>query len=124
MAAPDTERAYIGLGANLGDPQSTLSAALAALGRTAGVRLAARSSLYRSTQLGYAEQPDFFNAVAAVDTPPLPRRPQGDRHRTKLVKISAGAAHDRQHRDGRYHQQTSLKRIGRKLDDQRRRLFV
>jgi len=31
-------------------------------------RLAARSSLYRSAPVGYAAQPDFVNAVAALET--------------------------------------------------------
>jgi 2-amino-4-hydroxy-6-hydroxymethyldihydropteridine diphosphokinase len=38
---------------------------LACLPRT---RLSARSSLYRSAPLGYADQPEFVNAVAGIDT--------------------------------------------------------
>jgi len=62
-----TRRAYIALGANLGDARATVEAALAALERLPATRVVARSSLYRSTPLD-AEGPDFVNAVAAVDT--------------------------------------------------------
>lgn len=60
--------AYVGLGANLGEPRRQLLAALEDLGRIPGTRVAARSSLYRSAPIGYADQPDFVNAVAMLDT--------------------------------------------------------
>lgn len=60
--------AYIALGANLGDPLATLNEALAALDAVIGVRVAARSSLYRTAPVGFDGQPDFINAVAAVAT--------------------------------------------------------
>ncbi|HEY9104100.1 2-amino-4-hydroxy-6-hydroxymethyldihydropteridine diphosphokinase [Chitinimonas sp.] len=61
-------RAFIGLGANLGDAQATVRAAMAALGELPQTRLVATSSLYRSAPVGYLDQPDFINAVAAIDT--------------------------------------------------------
>jgi len=61
-------RAYIGLGANLGDPVAQLRAALVALDRLPQTCLVTASSFYRSAPVGYAEQPDFYNAVAAIDT--------------------------------------------------------
>jgi 2-amino-4-hydroxy-6-hydroxymethyldihydropteridine diphosphokinase len=61
-------RAYVGMGANLGDPAGQLRAALSALAGVPFTRLVAVSSLYRSAPVGYADQPDFFNAVAALDT--------------------------------------------------------
>lgn len=64
-------RCYIGLGANLGDPVGALRAALAALAALPGTRLAAVSSLYRSAPID-AAGPDFFNAVAALDTSLVP----------------------------------------------------
>jgi len=64
--APE-QRAWIGLGANLGEPRQALAAALAALARLPGTRLAAVSSLYRSAPVD-ADGPDFLNAVAALDT--------------------------------------------------------
>lgn len=62
-------RAYIGLGANLGEPLAQLRAAVAALAALPGSTLAAVSPLYRSAPLGPAGQPDYYNAVAALDTP-------------------------------------------------------
>lgn len=61
-------RAYIGLGANLGDAGATVTAAMAALAHLPGTTLAACSPLYRSAPVGYLDQPDFVNAVAAIDT--------------------------------------------------------
>jgi 2-amino-4-hydroxy-6-hydroxymethyldihydropteridine diphosphokinase len=61
-------RAYIGLGANLGDARATLEAAMVSLGTLPETRLVARSACYRSAPVGYLDQPDFVNAVAALDT--------------------------------------------------------
>jgi 2-amino-4-hydroxy-6-hydroxymethyldihydropteridine diphosphokinase len=61
-------RGFIGLGANLGDPAAQLRAALAAIASTPGLRLVAQSRLYRSAPLGPADQPDYCNAVCAVET--------------------------------------------------------
>jgi 2-amino-4-hydroxy-6-hydroxymethyldihydropteridine diphosphokinase len=61
-------RAYIGLGANLGDACATVNAAIAALDTLPETRLVARSACYRSAPVGYLDQPDFVNAVAAIDT--------------------------------------------------------
>jgi 2-amino-4-hydroxy-6-hydroxymethyldihydropteridine diphosphokinase len=62
------ETAYIALGANLGDAKATLRAAIAALGGFPETRLLRASSLYLSAPLGLAEQPDFINAVAVIET--------------------------------------------------------
>ena len=61
-------RAHVALGANLGDPGSALEAAFAALDALPATRLVARSSLYRTAPVGVAGQPDYINAVAAIDT--------------------------------------------------------
>ena len=61
-------RAYVGLGANLGQPRQQLEEALTAMSGLPRTRIAARSSFYRSAPVGYESQPDFVNAVAAVDT--------------------------------------------------------
>lgn len=62
--------AYIGLGANLpspaGPPEATLIAAVSRLGSLG--RITARSSLYSTAPVGYAAQPRFVNAVAALET--------------------------------------------------------
>ncbi|MDR2261549.1 MAG: 2-amino-4-hydroxy-6-hydroxymethyldihydropteridine diphosphokinase [Azoarcus sp.] len=64
-----TARAYIAFGANLGDPFATFARALEALDALPLTRLTAHSSCYRSAPLGVVgEQPDYINAVAAVDT--------------------------------------------------------
>lgn len=60
-------RAYVGFGANLGDPAATLRSAAAELARRAGP-IAAASRIYRSAPVGLADQPDFRNAVALLET--------------------------------------------------------
>ncbi len=62
--------AYIGMGANLashaGPPDATLAAAaehLASLGH-----IVARSSLYSTAPVGFADQPRFLNAAVALKT--------------------------------------------------------
>jgi 2-amino-4-hydroxy-6-hydroxymethyldihydropteridine diphosphokinase len=67
------ERAFIGLGANIGDPGGQLRDALAALDAIPGTRLMRASSLWRTAPVGYAAQPDFVNAVAEVETAQAPR---------------------------------------------------
>ncbi len=61
-------RAFVALGSNLGDPQATVQAALAALGNLPRSTLTAVSSLYLSAPVGLYNQPDFINAVAALET--------------------------------------------------------
>ena len=61
-------RVYIGLGSNLDAPLEQIRQALRELGGLARVRLARVSSLYRSVPMGPAGQPDYLNAVAALDT--------------------------------------------------------
>ncbi len=65
--------AFVALGANLGDPQSQVERALDELARLPETRLSARSGLYLSKPVGYAEQPAFINAVAALQTQRTPR---------------------------------------------------
>ncbi|MDR7332359.1 2-amino-4-hydroxy-6-hydroxymethyldihydropteridine diphosphokinase [Roseateles asaccharophilus] len=63
-----SERAYVGLGANLGaDLLATLSRAAAALDALPQTRIAVLSSAWRSAPVD-AGGPDFLNAVAALDT--------------------------------------------------------
>ncbi|HJW21213.1 MAG TPA: 2-amino-4-hydroxy-6-hydroxymethyldihydropteridine diphosphokinase, partial [Candidatus Limnocylindrales bacterium] len=61
--------AYIGLGANVGDPRRTLERAVASLASLPGARLVGVSRLYRTRPVGVLDQPDFLNAVAALDLP-------------------------------------------------------
>jgi len=60
-------RAYIGLGANVGDARRTLADAVAALAALPGARLRGVSRLYRTRPVGVTDQPDFLNAVVALD---------------------------------------------------------
>jgi 2-amino-4-hydroxy-6-hydroxymethyldihydropteridine diphosphokinase len=65
--------AYVALGSNLGDPAAKVRAGFEALAMMRDTRLAAISSLYRNPPVGYAEQPDFVNAVAKIETGLEPR---------------------------------------------------
>jgi 2-amino-4-hydroxy-6-hydroxymethyldihydropteridine diphosphokinase len=60
-------RAYIGMGSNLGDSAASLRAAVRRL--TDLGTIAAASPVYETDPVGYADQPDFLNAVIALDTP-------------------------------------------------------
>lgn len=66
-------KAVIALGSNLGDSLSLLRAALDALDALPGTRVTAVSSLYRTAPVGYADQPDFLNAAAVLETGLSPR---------------------------------------------------
>lgn len=70
--SPRLVRAYIGLGANLGDSADTLRGVLAELQASDGIKAVTASPFYRSAPIE-ATGPDFVNAVAALDTdlPPL-----------------------------------------------------
>ena len=61
-------RCYVALGANLGEPIATVRAAISALRELPGTQLVSASSLYRTAPVGLKHQPDFINAVVAIDT--------------------------------------------------------
>jgi len=61
-------KAFVGLGANLGEPQDQVRGGIAALGQFPDTHLLAASSLYRSAPVGVGAQPDFINAVAEIET--------------------------------------------------------
>ena len=65
-------RAYVGVGANLGDAEATLAAVIAALAALPGIRLRGVSRLYATTPVGVTDQPEFRNAAVAVDAPAGP----------------------------------------------------
>ena len=60
--------AFIGLGANLDDPAGQIERALDAIANLPLTTLVIRSALYVSRPMGPADQPDYVNAVAQVDT--------------------------------------------------------
>ena len=66
-------RAYVALGANLGDRQATILAALAELDAAEGVDVVAVSSLADTDPVGYLDQPRFLNGAAALETSLGPR---------------------------------------------------
>ncbi|KUM53100.1 2-amino-4-hydroxy-6-hydroxymethyldihydropteridine diphosphokinase [Rheinheimera sp. EpRS3] len=61
-------RCYIGLGANLDQPVVQLQQAVQALKQLAQSTLVAVSGFYGSKPMGPQDQPDYVNAVAAIDT--------------------------------------------------------
>ena len=65
-------RAYVGLGANVGDAQRTLEAAIAALDAMPDAHVGDVSDLYRTRPVGVEDQPAFLNAVSALDVPDGP----------------------------------------------------
>jgi 2-amino-4-hydroxy-6-hydroxymethyldihydropteridine diphosphokinase len=70
---PHFKRAFIGLGSNLSEPRAQILKAYAELGNLPQTRLLSCSSLYRSAPVGYADQPDFINAVAEIATALAPQ---------------------------------------------------
>ena len=66
--APPFRVAYVGLGSNLADPQRQVQEAFDELARIPHTSLLRRSSCYRTVPVGKADQPDFVNAVAMVET--------------------------------------------------------
>jgi 2-amino-4-hydroxy-6-hydroxymethyldihydropteridine diphosphokinase len=66
-------RAYIGLGANLGNREQTIRRAVDALGRRPGVEVRAVSGLRETDPVGFTDQPSFLNGAAVVETDLEPR---------------------------------------------------
>ena len=60
--------AYIGLGSNLDEPVQQLETAFTALNKISNSRIVNRSSFYSSKPMGPADQPDYINAVAELET--------------------------------------------------------
>src|SRR6185295_16234011 len=65
-------RAYVGLGANVGDAEATLTEAVRALAALPGTRLRGVSRLYATEPVGVTDQPEFRNAVVALEAPAGP----------------------------------------------------
>ncbi|MGB5306162.1 MAG: 2-amino-4-hydroxy-6-hydroxymethyldihydropteridine diphosphokinase [Gammaproteobacteria bacterium] len=61
-------RVYIGVGSNLGDPVNQVKDAIEELEMLPDSILLDKSSLYSSKPMGPADQPDYVNAVVALDT--------------------------------------------------------
>jgi 2-amino-4-hydroxy-6-hydroxymethyldihydropteridine diphosphokinase len=61
-------RAYIGLGANLGDREGSLRTAVDRLGASRDIDVVAVSSVRETDPVGYTDQPRFLNAATVVET--------------------------------------------------------
>ena len=61
-----SQRCFIALGANLGNPVVTVNAAIIALRGLAHTEFVTASSLYRTAPVGLKNQPDFINAVVEL----------------------------------------------------------
>ena len=59
---------YIGFGSNIGDRLTHIQKALDTLSKTDGITLQRISSIYTTDPVGYAEQAQFLNGVAAIQT--------------------------------------------------------
>ena len=59
---------YIALGSNLDDPRQHIRQALVELSQLPETHLLTNSRYYRSSPLGPADQPDFINVVALLET--------------------------------------------------------
>ena len=66
-------RAYVGLGANLGDRETTLRRAVELLAEEPGIEVAAVSTLRETDPVGLVDQPLFLNGAVAVETSLSPR---------------------------------------------------
>jgi 2-amino-4-hydroxy-6-hydroxymethyldihydropteridine diphosphokinase len=94
------QRCFIALGANLGNPVATVTAAIVALRGLPQTEFVAASSLYRTAPVGLKHQPDFINAVVElIAVPPAPTLLQ------TLFEI-----------EGRFGRQRSVRNAPRTLD--------
>ena len=59
---------YIGLGANLNDPVTTIKLAMHELSLLPQSRFVSASALYMSKPMGPADQPDYVNAAVLIET--------------------------------------------------------
>ncbi len=91
-------RAYVGLGSNTGDSATTLAVAVAALGALGGARLRAVSRLYVTRPVGVLDQPDYLNAVVALE---VARGPHPDDGALALLRALKGIEADAGRTDGR-----------------------
>ena len=66
-------RAAVALGSNLEAPDEQVKRGFEEIAALPETQLLARSRLYRTAPVGYADQPDFVNACALVETGLAPR---------------------------------------------------
>lgn len=90
-------RAYVGLGANLGDREETIRSAVALLGTQPGIDVVAVSSLRETEPVGYVDQPAFLNGAVAIETELSPQELLG---RLLAVELALGRVRGKSPRFG------------------------
>jgi 2-amino-4-hydroxy-6-hydroxymethyldihydropteridine diphosphokinase len=99
-------RAYVAIGANLGDARAAVLRAMSDLDGLPETRVTARSSLYRSAPVD-ALGPDFINAVVELDTELEPEVLLGE-----LQRLETGAGRERPFRNAPRTLDLDLLRLG------------
>ncbi len=69
----ESVRAYVGIGGNMGDVETTLTEATWAIDSLPQTSIRAQSRFYRTPAWGNTDQPDFINAVLELQTRLAPR---------------------------------------------------
>jgi 2-amino-4-hydroxy-6-hydroxymethyldihydropteridine diphosphokinase len=64
----DVTTAFVGIGSNLGEPESQIGSALELLAAEDGIELLAVSTLRETEPVGYLDQPNFLNGAARLET--------------------------------------------------------
>lgn len=64
----------LSLGANIGERETTIARALKLIAASRGIDLLRVSSLYKTSPVGYLDQPAFINAAALIRTTRTPER--------------------------------------------------
>ena len=65
--------AFVGIGSNLGEPESQIAVALEQLAAEDGIEVVAVSTLRETEPVGYLDQPSFLNGAAQLETALPPR---------------------------------------------------
>jgi 2-amino-4-hydroxy-6-hydroxymethyldihydropteridine diphosphokinase len=58
---------FIGIGSNLNNPKQQVLDAIKHIKTIEGIHVSSQSSLYKTSPVGFEEQPDFINAVVAIE---------------------------------------------------------
>ncbi|HEV7860766.1 MAG TPA: 2-amino-4-hydroxy-6-hydroxymethyldihydropteridine diphosphokinase [Pyrinomonadaceae bacterium] len=85
LLTPDSRRAYVGLGSNLGDRAGNLLLAVRGM-MDAGLRVSRLSSVYETEPVDLREQPAFLNMVAEL----CGEMPSPEQMLARLLRIEYG----------------------------------
>ena len=58
---------FIGIGSNLNNPKQQVLDAIRHINSIQGVYVSSQSSLFKTSPVGFEDQPDFINAVVAIE---------------------------------------------------------